>query len=238
MLSYGKYQTYQISSNVTYVSRVYAQNFLAYSSLEDILIFIEPKHQLHVYNAQTIRLIISIITPNIVYATSCISLSTNDRHDLFFVYETHLQPNIVSIRVCQIQFDIFNLNFQENKCIETLNIRCDIPDIRINGFTIKRDHIGTNKSLLFISTDIGLIYTIFDTNTGSLIREPIVLNDTLNEGSVVVTSSGIIYYANKQEHTIHEIYVTRDFRIRYGKIIKSNAIKSPFGLITDECNHL
>lgn len=96
----------------------------------------------------------------------------------------------------------------------------------------------TNKSLLFISTDIGIVYTVFDMKNATLFREPVVLNDTLNEGSVVVTSSGIVYYANKQENTIHEIYISRDFRTRYGKIIKSNAIKSPFGLISDECNHL
>jgi hypothetical protein len=238
MLSYGKYQTSQMSSNITYVSRVYAQNFLAYSPLDNILIFIEPKHQLHVYNAQTIRLIVNITTTNVVYATSCASLTTDDRHDLFFVYESRIKSNLVSIRVCEIRFDAFKFNFEEKKCINTLKIRCDTPDIRINGFTIKRDHADTKKSLLFVSTNIGLVYTIFDTQTGSLVREPIVLNDTLNEGSVVVTSSGVIYYANKQEHTIHEIHITRDFRIRYGKIIKSNAIKSPFGLITDECNHL
>jgi hypothetical protein len=238
MLSYGKYQTSQISSNITYTSRIYAQNFLAYSSIDDLLIFIEPKHQLHVYNTQTVRLIVNLTTTNIVYATSCISLLTNNRYELFFVYETRLESNLVSIRVCQMYFNIFKLNFEEKKCIQRLIIRCDTSDIRVNGFTIKRDHAGTNNSLLFISTNIGLICAIFNTNNGSLIREPIVLNDTLNEGSIVTTSSGIIYYANKQEHTIHEIHITRDFRVRYGKIIKSNAIKSPFGLITDECNHL
>jgi hypothetical protein len=238
MLSYGKYHTYQISSNITYVSRVYAQNFLAYSPLNDILIFIEPKHQLHVYNAQTVRLIVNLTTTNVVYATSCISLLTNDQYDLFFVYESRLKSNLVSIRVCQMHFDMIKLKFEDKKCIATLFIRCDKPDIRINGFTIKLNHAETTKSLLFISTDIGIIYAIFNTNTGSLIREPIILNETLNEGSIVVTSSDIIYYANKQEHTIHEIHITRDFRIRYGKIIKSNAIKSPYGLITDECNHL
>lgn len=238
MLSFGKYQTYQMSSNITYIPRIYAQNFLAYSPHDDILIFIEPKHQLHVYNPHTIRLIVNLTTTDIIYATSSSSLTLDDRHDLFFVYETRLDVNYTTIRICQIQFDTLKLNFQEIKCIETLNIRNDISDIRVNGFTIKRNHADTKKSLLFISTDIGLIYAIFDTNTGLLFREPIILNDTLNEGSVVTTSSGIIYYANKQEHTIHEIHVTKDFRIRYGKIIKSNAIKSPFGLIADECNHL
>lgn len=227
-----------MSSNITYVPRVYAQGFLAYSPHDEILIFIEPKHQLHVYNAHTVRLIVNLTTTNIVYATSCTSLTTDDRHDLFFVYETRLKSNLTSIRICQIYFDTIKLNFQDIKCIQTLNIHYELSDIRINGFTIKRDHAETKKSLLFISTDIGLVYAIFDTNTGSLIRDAIILNDTLNEGSVVTTSSGIVYYANKQEHTIHEIYITRDFRIRYGKIIKSNAIKSPFGLITDECNHL
>jgi hypothetical protein len=135
-------------------------------------------------------------------------------------------------------FDRINLKFQDKKCIDTLIIRCKKPDIRINGFTIKRDHAGTKNSVLFISTDIGLIYTIFNTKTGSLFREPVILNDTLNEGSIVVTSTGVIYYANKQEHTIHELHIIRDFRVRYGKIIKSNAIRAPFGLITDECSHL
>jgi hypothetical protein len=227
-----------MSSNITYVSRVYAQNFLAYSSIDNVLIFIEPKHQLHVYNTPNIRLIVNITTSNIVYATSCISLTSDNLQDLYFISEVREKMNLISLRVCQVRFNRNTFAFEDNKCIQTLMIPCDAPDIRINGLTIKRDHAGTKKSLLFISTDIGLVYAIFNTTTGSLIREPIVLNDTLNEGSVVVTSSGIIYYANKQEHTIHEIHVTRDFRIRYGKIIKSNAIKSPFGLITDECDHL
>ena len=64
------------------------------------------------------------------------------------------------------------------------------------------------------------------------------MNDTSNEGSIVVSSSGTVYYSNKQEHTIYELIITRDFRIRYGKIIKSNAIRFPYGLIADECNHL
>ena len=46
MLSYGKYQTTQISSNITYVSRIYAQNFLTYSLIDDLLIFIEPKQKI------------------------------------------------------------------------------------------------------------------------------------------------------------------------------------------------
>ncbi len=238
MLSLGKYRTYQMSSNITYVSRVYAQNFLAYSFLDNVLIFIEPKHQLHVYNAQTMHLIVNITTGNVVYATSCMSLTSDNLHALYFVSESRFKTKLVSIRVCQVGFNLIQLAFEEKKCIETLIIPCNTPDIRVNGFTIKRDHAGTKKSLLFVSTDIGLIYTIFNTTTGSLISEPIVLNETLNEGSVVVTSSGIVYYANKQEHTIHEIHITRDFRIKYGKIIKSNAIKSPFGLIADECDHL
>jgi hypothetical protein len=238
MLSTGKYYTSQMSSNITYVSRVYAQNFLAYSPLDDILIFIEPKHQLHVYNPQSVRLIVNIPTTNVVYATSCTSLTTDDRHDLFFIYETRLDKNLISIRVCEIYFNRLTLNFEDKRCIETLIIRCNKPDIRINGFAIKRDHGGTPNSILFISTDIGLVYTIFNTQTGSLFREPAILNDTLVEGSVVVTSTGVVYYANKQEHTIHELYIIRDFRVRYGKILKSNAIKAPFGLITDECNHL
>lgn len=227
-----------MSSNITYVPRAYAQNFLAYSALDDILIFIEPKHLLHVYNAQTTRLIANFATSDVVYATSCLSLATDDLRDLFFIYESSVTPNLFSIRVCQVRFDILKLAFEEKKCIESLKIAGDKPDIRINGFTIKRDHAGTKKSLLFISTDIGLIYTIFNTRTGELIRQPVILKDALNEGSVVVTSSGMIYYANKEGHTIHELRVTRDFRIQHGKIIKSKAIKLPFGLITDECDHL
>ena len=238
MLSYGKYQTYQMSSNITYVSRVYTQNFLAYSPLDDVLIFVEPKHQLHVYNAQTVRLIVNLTATNVVYAASLPSLTADNLHELFFVSESRSPRKRILLRVCQVRFDRLKLNFEEKKCIQTLSINYNKTDIRINGFTIKRDHAGSKRSLLFISTDIGLIYSIFDTTTGSLIRQSTVLNDTLHEGSVVVTSSGIVYYANKQEHTIHEIHITPEFRIRYGKIIKSKAIKSPFGLITDECDHL
>lgn len=219
------------------MSRAYAQNFLAYSPLDDLLIFVEPKHQLHVYTAQSIRLVTHVATSNVVYAASCISLITGDRHDLCFVYESRVKANLLSIRVCEVRFNTSRLQFEDKKCIES-TIRTDRASIRINGFTIKRDHFGTKRSLLFISTDFGLVYTIFDMRTFAIVRKPIILNDTLTEGSAVITSAGVIYYANKEEHTIHEIHVTRDFRIRYGKIIKSNAIKSPFGLITDECNHL
>jgi hypothetical protein len=238
MLSLGKYHTYQMSSNITYASHVFAQHFLAYSPLDDLLVFIEPKHQLHVYNARTVGLIVNLTTTDVVFATSCISLSSDDQHDLFFIYETHLEPNFVSLRICQVHFNRFKLIFEDKNCIETLKISGGKPDIRINGFAIKRDHAGTKKSILFISTDIGLIYTIFDTQTGSVTREIMIMNDTLTEGSIVVSSSGTVYYANKQEHTIYELLITRDFRLRYGKIIRSNAIKYPFGLITDECNHL
>ncbi|CAF0863217.1 unnamed protein product [Adineta ricciae] len=237
MLSLGKHHTYQISSNLTYVPRNYAQNFLAYSPIDDLLIFLEPKYQLHVYSAQAVHLIGRIPTANIVYASSCISITTGDRYDLCFIYESRIKPNVISIRVCEVRFNTTKLQFEDKKCIDS-TIRSDRTNIRINGFTIKRDHFGTKRSLLFVSTNFGLVYTIFDLRTGITIRKPIVLNDTLTEGSVVLTSAGVVYYANKEEHTIHEIHVTRDFRIRYGKIIKSNAIKSPFGLITDECNHL
>ena len=237
MLSLGKHHTYQISSNLTYVPRNYAQNFLAYSPIDDLLIFLEPKYQLHVYSAQAVHLIGRIPTANIVYASSCISITTGDRYDLCFIYESRIKPNVVSIRVCEVRYNTTKHQFEDKKCIDS-TIRSDQTNIRINGFTIKRDHFGTKRSLLFVSTNFGLIYTIFDLRTGTTIRKPIVLNDTLTEGSVVLTSAGVVYYANKEEHTIHEIHVTRDFRIRYGKIIKSNAIKSPFGLITDECNHL
>lgn len=238
MLSFGKYQTYQIASNISFVARNYTQNFLAYSPMENIFIFVEPKHQLHVYNAQTIRLIVNLTTTDVVYASSCVSLIDTHPYGLFFLSESRPAPLKVLIRVCQVQFDLSSNEFHERKCLETLQIATDIPEVRINGFTIKRNHDGTKKSLLFISTDIGLIYTIFDTKTGVLTRPPSMLNETLNEGSVVVTSAGVVYYANKKENTVHEMYLTRDFRVRYGKIIKSTAIKLPFGLITDECNHL
>jgi len=235
MLSYGKYQTSQISSNITYTSRIYAQNFLAYSSIDNLLLFIEPKHQINVYNARTIQLIVNISTTDVVIATSLI---VDSRHDLFFIYETNSEINLISLRVCQVRFNMFNLNFENNYCIDTITLQYDQKDLRINGFTIKRDHIGTKKSLLFISTDIGIIYSIFDTNTGSLIGESKIMNETLNEGSIVLSSTGSIYYASKQEHLIYELQISRDFRLRYGKIIKTNAIKYPFGLITDECKHL
>ncbi|CAF3699066.1 unnamed protein product [Rotaria socialis] len=238
MISFSKYKTSEISSSVNYVSRFYNQNFLAYSPHHDLLIFIEPKHQLHVYNAQTIRLIVNLPTSNIIFATSCTSLSMNDHRDVFFVYESHLESNILLLRVCEMSFNKIILQFEEKICVQTLKISSNKTDIQVTGFTIKRNHAGTENSILFISTDIGLIYTIFKTYSGILINEPAILTDTLNEGNVVTTSSGIIYYANKQENTIHELRITHDFRIRYGKIIKSNGIKSPFGLLTDECNHL
>jgi len=242
MLSYGKYQTSQISSNITYTSRIYAQNFLAYSSIDDLLLFIEPKHQINVYNARTTQLIINISTTDVVIALSTTSLFADFRNDLFFIYETNSKTdsgaNLISLRVCQVRFNMFNLNFENNHCIETITLQYDQTDLRINGFTIKRDHAGTKKSILFISTDIGIIYSIFDTYTGSLIGESTIMNETLNEGSIVLSSSGSIYYASKQEHLIYELQVSRDFRLRYGNIIKANAIKYPFGLITDECNHL
>jgi hypothetical protein len=238
MLSYGKYQTSQISSNITYASRIYDQNFLTYSSMDDLLIFIEPKYQIHVYNARTVQHIVNISTTDVVIATSCISLVSDSPHDLYFIYENNSETNLIFLRVCQVHFNIYKLTFDHNYCIETLKIQYDQPNLRIYGFTIKRDHAETKKSLLFISTEIGLIYTIFDTRTGSLINVPLILNETLNEGSVVLSPLGSIYYASNQEHLIYELLITRDFRLRYGNITKTNAIKSPFGLITDECNHL
>ncbi|UJR15969.1 hypothetical protein I4U23_002888 [Adineta vaga] len=237
MLFSGKHHPHQIASNLTYVSRSYTQNFLAYSPIDDLLIFLEPKYQLHVYTAQDARLVGHIPAMNVVYASSCLSIMTGDRYDLCFIYESRMKTNIISIRVCEVRFNLTKLQFEDKKCIDS-TIRSDRANIRINGFTIKRDHFGTKRSLLFVSTTFGLIYTIFDMRTYVNIRKPIILNDTLTEGSAVLTSAGVVYYANKEEHTIHEIHVTKDFRIRYGKIIKSNAIKSPFGLITDECNHL
>ncbi|CAM4885008.1 unnamed protein product [Rotaria socialis] len=238
MLSYGKYQTSQMPSNISYTSRYYGLNFLAYSPIDDLLIFIEPKHQIHVYNGHTIQPIANVNTTDIVGATSCASLSSESQHELFFIYETNTESNIISLRVCEVQFDTPSLKFEENICIGTITVQYDQPDLRLNGFTIKRDHAGTNKSLLFISTDIGLVYAVFETNTGALVGEPTIMNGTLNEGSIVVSSDGSVYYASKQEHLIYELHITNDFRLHFGKIIKANGIKQPFGLITDECNHL
>lgn len=238
MLSFGRYQTSQISSNVTYTSRFYAQNFLAYSSVDDLLIFIEPKQQIHVYNAQTIQLLVNLTTNNVVIATSTVSLTTDARHDLYFLYETPSETNLITFRLCQVRFHMVRFIFDDQFCLEPIQIQFDQPNLRVNGFTIKRNHAGTKKSLLFISTDLGLIYTVFDTHLGSIIGESTIMNETLNEGSIVLSSSNVLYYASKQEHLIYEIHIQRDFRLRYGKIIKTNAIKYPFGLITDECNHL
>ncbi|CAF4767381.1 unnamed protein product, partial [Rotaria sp. Silwood1] len=238
ILSSGKYRTSAISSNITYVSHVYTHNFLAYSPHDDLLIFIEPKHHLYVYDAQTIRLIVNLTTTDVIYATSSTSFSVSDRRDLFFIYESRLESGLLSLRVCEVIFNKFKLSFEDKNCIKTLLIHSNKNDMHVNGLTIKRNHAKTEKSILFISTDIGLIYSIFNTYTGILIHEPVILNGTLNEGNIVITPSGIVYYANKQEHTIHELRITQDFRVRYGKIIKSSAIKAPFGLIADECNHL
>ena len=82
MLSYGKYQTSQISSNITYVSRFYTQNFLTYSMVQNLLIFIEPKYQIHVYNAETIKLLVNISTTDVAIAASTSSLISNTKHDL------------------------------------------------------------------------------------------------------------------------------------------------------------
>ncbi|CAF1943653.1 unnamed protein product [Rotaria magnacalcarata] len=238
MLSYGKYQTSQMPSNISYTSRYYGLNFLAYSPIDDLLIFIEPKHQIHIYNGHTIQLIANVNTTDVVSATSCASLLSESQHELFFIYETNTESNLISLRVCEVQFDIPNLKFEENICIGTIIVQYDQPDLRLNSFTIKRDHAETNKSLLFISTDIGLVYAVFETNTGVLVNEPTIMNETLNEGSVVVSSDGSVYYASKQEHLIYELHITKDFRLNFGQIIKANGIKHPFGLITDECNHL
>lgn len=238
MLSFGRYQTSQISSNVTYTPRFYAQNFLAYSSIDDLLIFIEPKQQIHVYNAQTIQLIVNLTTNNIVIATSTISLTSDARHDLYFLYQTPTETNLISFRLCQVRFNMLQMNFDDQFCLESIIIQFDQPNLRVNGFTIKRNHAGTKKSLLFISTDLGLIYTVFDTHLGSIVGESTIMNETLNDGSIVLSSSNVLYYASKQEDSIYEIHIQRDFRLRYGKIIRAKPIRYPFGLITDECNHL
>ncbi|CAF0916000.1 unnamed protein product [Rotaria sp. Silwood1] len=238
MLSFGKYQTSQISSNISYVKRINVQTFLAYSSIDDLLIFIEPKHQIHVYNGRTIQHIVNLSTTDLVIATSCASLLSNSHHELWFIYETTSNTNLISLRVCQVLFNRSKLAFEDNLCIKTITFQNDQPDLLVNGFTIKRDHAGTKKSLLFISTGVGIIYAIFDTHTGLLFGQPTIMNETLSDGSIVLSSSGSIYYASKEEHLIYELKIGRDFRLYYGKIIKANAIKYPFGLITDECNHL
>lgn len=238
MLSYGKYQTIQISSNITYVPRLYSQNFLAYSAIDDLLVFIEPKHSVHVYNAQTIQLLVNFSTTNIAIGSSCESLSGGTGHDLFLIYETYTETRFIQLRVCQVRFSFIQLTFEQIYCIENIVIPYDQPELRIYGFTIKRNHAGTNHSLLFVSTELGLIYTIFNTQTGVLLSEVMMFNETLNQGSVALSSSGAVYYANREENMLYELHVTRDFRLRYGKTIKTKAIKNPFGLITDECNHL
>lgn len=238
MLSFAKYKTVDFSSNVAYMSRLYKQNFHAYSSINDILIMIEPKYQLHVYNAQTVHLVANLTTPDIIYVASCTSLSTHDKRGLFFIYESRSLPNILSLRVCEMNFNKIKSSFHDKICIETLKLHSGTKDIHVNGFTMKLNHAGTQKSILFITTNIGLIYAIFNTYSGTLVHEPVLLNETLNEGNVVITSSSVVYYADIQEQTIFELRITPDFRMRYGKIIKSNAIRIPFGLLADECNHL
>lgn len=202
------------------------------------MIFIEPKHQVYVYNAHTVRLILTLPVQNILIGASAISLQSNDRHELYFIYEADMDSRSTALRVCQVRFDIIGRTFANNTCIETFTVNYNRGGLRIDGFAIKRNHAGSNRSLLFLSTDIGLIHMIFDTFTGLLIRAPVVMSDTSNQGSIVVSSLGNVFYANKQEHTIYELIVTQDFRIKYGKMIRSNAIKYPYGLITDECNHL
>lgn len=234
----GKYQTYQISSNVTYVSRLYTQNFLSYSPSDNLLIFIEPKHQVYIYDARSVRLIITVPIRNVLIGASAISLHSNDQNELYFIYEGDVNAKSIALRLCQVRFNVFDYNFENSTCIQTFTITHNQRILHINGFAIKRNHAQTRRSLLFISTHIGLVYMIFDTQTGLLIRSPIIMSDTSNEGSIVVSSLGTVFYANKQENTIYELIVTQDFRIKYGKMIKSTAIKQPYGLITDECNHL
>lgn len=238
MLSYGKYQTIQISSNITYVPRLYSQNFLTYSSIDDLLVFIEPKYAVYVYNAQTIQLLVNLSTTEIVIGASCESFSSESSHNLFFIYENFTETQSIQLRVCQVRFNFLQLTFEQTFCIETILIPFDRPDFHIYGFTIKRNHAGTSHSLLFVSTELGLIYTIFNSRTGSLLSEVMMFNETLNHGSVALSSSGAVYYANREENMLYELHITREFRLRYGKTIKTKAIKNPFGLITDECNHL
>ncbi|CAF1313216.1 unnamed protein product, partial [Didymodactylos carnosus] len=238
MLSYGKYQTSQMSSNITYVKRDYPHNFLAYSPDNDIIVFVEPNYIVHVYNSKSMLLLANISTNEIVIAGSCVSFTTITTTTsplttaLFFIYQEH-KKLVYTLSVCQVNFDVIQLIFTKVYCIESLKINI-VRDIKITGFTIKKDHQyveGKAKSLMFISSDIGIIYFIFDSNSGLLHREPMFMNETLNEGNIVVSSSGSIFYANMHDHIIYELFVTKEFRIKYGKIVKSNAIKYPFGLI-------
>jgi hypothetical protein len=238
MLSFGKYQTTQISTNIAFSSRAHTQNFLAYSPADDLLIFIEPKYQIYVYTAQSVRLIANFPNSDILIGSSTNSLVIPEQHDLFFIYEAPISGKSMALRVCQVRYRRVDVNFENQTCIGTVTIPQNRSHIRINGFAIKRNHFGSNRSLLFITSDVGLIYTIFDTNAGTILRQPLLMNDTSNEGSVAVSTSGTVYYAHREGHIIYELIVTRDFRVRYGKMIKSNAIKYPYGLITDECNHL
>ena len=238
MLSYGKYRTIQIPTNISYISPAQGPNFLAYSSMDDLLLFVEPKHHINVYNAQTVQLLVTLNTTDVVVATSCSSLLSDSRYDLFFLHETNSEINLISLHVCQVHFNRYKLDFEDDLCIETVRSQYGKSDLRITGFTIKRNHAATKNSLLFISTAIGLIYAIFDTKTGALIGQATVMNETLNEGSIAVAPSGSIYYASRQENLVYEIHVANDFHLHYGKTIRTNAIKTPFGLITDECNHL
>ncbi|CAF3583619.1 unnamed protein product [Didymodactylos carnosus] len=246
MLSYGKYHTTQMSSNITYVKRDYPHNFLAYSPINDIIVFVEPNNLIHVYNSKTMLLLANISTNEIVIAGSCAAFSTTIvptsplTTALFFIYQNLKKEFVYILSICQMNFNLIQLVFTKVYCIEPLEIHSK-NNIKITGFTIKKNHQyvkGKPKSLLFISSDIGIIYSIFDSNSGLLYRKPMIMNETLNEGNIVLSSSGFIFYASMQDHTNYELFVTKDFRIKYGKIMRSNAIKYPFGLITDECNHL
>lgn len=201
------------------------------------MIFIEPKYQIYVYDAKSIKLLAKLPTNNILIGTSAISLISAN-YDLYFIYELPSSSKVASLRVCQVRFNRMEIKFENKICLEKLSITCNKTSLRIHGFTIKKDHAGTSKSLLFISSNFGLIHTGFNTRTGTLTRSPVLMRDTLSEGNVVVSPSETVYYANKVEDTIYELIIMPDFRIRYGKFIKSNAIKNPYGLSIDDCNHL
>ena len=238
MLGTGKYQTYQISSNVTYATRLYTQNFLTYSPLDDVLVFIEPKHQIHVYDGKSLQLIMTIPMSNVLIGASAISLFSRDHHELYFIYEYSVTSKFIALRLCQVHFNRLTMKFENRTCIDTLKIYKAKSNFRINGFAIKRNHAEKNRSFIFLSTSMGLIHAVFNTQTGVFTRAPITMNDTSSDGSIVVSSKGAVYYAAKQEDTIYELLIGNDFRVRYGKIIKSNGIKNPYGLIIDECDHL
>lgn len=238
MLSYGRYHTYQSSSNITYASQFDAQRFLTYSPNDNILIFIEQKHQVHVFDVKSHKPMVTIPMDNILISLSAPSIFLRDRHELYFLYESLGNSRFVELSFCNVHFNFVQLIFENRTCTQSLKIPYKTSSFVVYGIAIHRDTIQSKISILFISSNIGLIYTVFDLHTSKLIRSPIIMRETSTVGNVVVAKSGNIYLADKQGNTIYQMMITRNFRLRYGKVIKSNAIKDPFSLITDECNQM